>query len=93
MNPEPLKEYHIKDHARFEMQRRQITEEQVHQVLTAPEQAIGEQVGRCIYQSKLRLPDSGKEYLLRVVVDTQFQPAEVVTVYRTSKMVKYWRKP
>lgn len=36
MMAEPLREYRIKDHARFEMKRRQITEEQVRQVLAAP---------------------------------------------------------
>jgi hypothetical protein len=30
-------------------------------------------------------------YLVRVFVDVDRTPAEVVTVYRTSKMAKYWR--
>ena len=30
-------------------------------------------------------------YLLRVFVDTDREPPEVVTVYRTSKITKYWR--
>jgi hypothetical protein len=29
-------------------------------------------------------------YLLRVVVAEEEQPAVIVTVYRTSKMEKYW---
>ena len=29
-------------------------------------------------------------YLIRVVVDIDRHPAEVVTVYRTSKIPKYW---
>jgi hypothetical protein len=32
-----------------------------------------------------------KRYLLRVVVDTDRFPLEVVTVYRTSKVHRYWR--
>ena len=32
-------------------------------------------------------------YLLRVFVDVDRSPPEVVTVYRTSKMEKYRRRP
>lgn len=35
---------------------------------------------------------SSREYLVRVVVDVNCQPAEVVTVYRTSRVAKYWRE-
>lgn len=91
MKLEPLRNYRIKDHARFEMSRRQISEKHVRLVLTAPQQMIDSGGGRRIYQSKLRLPESGKEYLLRVVVDMDPKPPEVVTVYRTSKISKYWR--
>jgi len=30
-------------------------------------------------------------YLVRVVVDVDRRPPEVVTVYRTTKLRKYWR--
>jgi len=30
-------------------------------------------------------------YLVRVFVDMDRHPAEIVTVYRTSKVSKYWR--
>jgi hypothetical protein len=33
----------------------------------------------------------GKSYLLRVFVDIGPDKAEVVTVYRTSRIEKYWR--
>lgn len=29
-------------------------------------------------------------FLVRVVVDVDRQPAEVVTAYRTTKIAKYW---
>ena len=32
-----------------------------------------------------------QEYLVRVFVDIDRVPAEVVTSYRTSKVSKYWR--
>ena len=34
---------------------------------------------------------TGQEYLVRVFVDIDRDPAELVTVYRTSKIGKYWR--
>lgn len=34
---------------------------------------------------------SGKEYLLRVIVNPKIMPNAIVTVYKTSKVVKYWR--
>ena len=30
-------------------------------------------------------------YLIRAIVEDQVEPAVVVTVYRTSKIGKYWR--
>jgi hypothetical protein len=44
-----------------------------------------------VYQSKLGVGDPPKEYLLRIFVDIDRNPPEVVTVYRTSKIEKYWR--
>ena len=89
--PEPLQSYVIKPYARMEMRRRQITEEQVRAVLSAPGQILPAAWGRRIYQSRLFVPEAQKEYLFRVVVDFGPTPPEVVTVYRTSKIEKYWR--
>ena len=36
--------------------------------------------------------EPGVKYLVRVVVDVDRNPAEVVTAYRTSKIAKYWRE-
>jgi len=38
-----------------------------------------------------RIPLAGKTYLLRVFVDIDRDPAEIVTAYRTSRIAKYWR--
>jgi predicted GIY-YIG superfamily endonuclease len=35
--------------------------------------------------------DPAKQYLVRVFVDVDREPAEVITVYRTSKIDKHWR--
>lgn len=34
----------------------------------------------------------GKVFLVRAIVDDAVSPAVVVTVYRTAKISKYWRK-
>jgi hypothetical protein len=38
-----------------------------------------------------RIAFAGKTYLLRVFVDIDRDPAEIVTVYRTSRIAKYWK--
>lgn len=78
-------------HSRFEMERRGISELEVSSVLRAPEQAEEQRPGRCIYQKRVSGPSESKVYLLRVFVDVDRDPAEVVSAYRTSKVGKYWR--
>ncbi len=87
----PLKEYRFTDHARFQMQRRQISEHHVGRVLAAPEQTEKVRKGRMIYQSRIKLGEGAKTYLIRLILDIDREPPEVVTVYRTSKIEKYWR--
>ena len=83
--------YKLTDHARLEMARRQISEDEVAQVMSAPEQSEPVRPGRRIFQSRVTKGEPPKAYLLRVFVDVDRQPPEVVTVYRTSKISKYWR--
>jgi hypothetical protein len=78
------------DHARQEMLRRNITQAQIEDVVQNPEQIVSVNLERSIYQSKLKL--SQKEYLLRVVVDIRGESLTVVTIYKTSKVKKYWRE-
>jgi hypothetical protein len=77
-------------HALFEMARRGIPESVVNQVLSAPEQRFPVRPGRDVLQSRMAFPDG--VYLVRVFVDVNRTPAEVVTAYRTSKIEKYWEK-
>ena len=55
-----------------------------------PEQVVPEHAKIVAYQSKVDFP-GGKQYLLRVMVNERTSPATVVTVYRTSKIEKYWQ--
>jgi hypothetical protein len=46
--------------------------------------------GSEVVQSRLEF--AGRRYLLRMLVDVDRSPTEVVTAYRTSKIEKYWRR-
>jgi hypothetical protein len=74
---EPIARYVLSDHARWEMIRRGISEEVLRQVLAAPEQRVPVQPGREVLQSRIRF--EGSFYLVRAFVDTDRDPAEVVT--------------
>jgi len=71
------------------MQRRKIPETIVRTLLAVPERRHTVRPGRDVLQSRMTL--NGNTYLVRVFVDTDRTPAEVVTVYRTSRIAKYWR--
>jgi hypothetical protein len=86
-----LREFRVTEHARMEMLRRQITEQEVARVLSMPEQILEVSQSRFIYQARSAWGMPSKSYLLRVFVDTDRWPPDVVTVYRTSKIDKYWR--
>ena len=88
---EPIHEFVFTDHALSEMARRQISEEDVKTVLAKPEQTEMVRAGRAVYQSRLEMDEPPKIYLVRVFVDIDPSPPYVVTVYRTSKIEKYWR--
>ena len=91
MSGERWRDAFLTPHAATEAQRRGISLELVRQVLAAPEQEFEIRPGRVVLQARISMGDPGKIYLLRVFVDVDRQPAEVVTVYRTSKVEKYWR--
>lgn len=90
-NASSIAPYKLTDHARFEMARRGISENEIAQVLSAPEQSEPVRPGRAVYQSRVAKGASRKTFLLRVFVDVDRQPPEVVTVYLTSRIRKYWR--
>ncbi len=87
----PIPEYRLTAHGRFQMERRQISDADIAQILSAPEQTEMVRPGRAVYQSRIELGKPSQTYLLRVFVDIDRQPPEVVTAYRTSKIEKYWR--
>ena len=87
--PEPVVAFVLTPHATFELPRWGLDETIVRQVLAAPGQREALRPGRDVLQSRLEI--EGKRYLVRVFVDVDRSPAEVITVYRTSKIDRYWR--
>lgn len=79
----------ISDHATLELSRRHISLAEIEKVLARPQQILPSRPGRQIYQSIIEI--NSKPYLLRLVVD-EGEPPILVTVYRTSKIKKYWRQ-
>ncbi|MBZ5621651.1 MAG: DUF4258 domain-containing protein [Acidobacteriia bacterium] len=84
-------DYRLSRHAEWEMTRRGIPLALVQAVMDHPEQRLADEsrARRWIHQSRFRFED-GKMYLLRVVVAEDEQPPVIITVYRTSKIEKYW---
>jgi len=76
------------DHARFEMRRRGIRKPEVIRTILQPGQVLSSIKGRKIYQS---LIGPSNVLLLRVVVKEVPGAYDVITVYKTSKIAKYWR--
>lgn len=76
-------------HAQAEMLRRHIPETLVNQIAQSPEQIVKEHGDILCYQSIRQEGD--KSYLIRVMINPTTDPAQIVTVYKTSKIDKYWR--
>ena len=82
-----LREAVLTDHARGQMRRRHLSEASVRAVLSGPAQILPVRAGRVVAQAIAR------GFLIRVFVDVDRQPPEVVTAYRTRKIEKYWSQP
>jgi hypothetical protein len=83
--------FKLSNHAKEEMLRRSIPLTILESVLNNPQQVVTERGNLKVYQSKVDFGD-GKMFLLRAIVDDKLKPPTVITVYRTSKISKYWRK-
>ena len=81
-------DYELSAHVRQEMARRGIPLAVVESVLEAPGQKVPGHGHVVCYQSKATI--NQKPYLVRVMVNETLDPPLIVTVYRTSKIGKYW---
>ncbi len=82
----------ISDHARFEIARRQLLEEEVRRVAQNPQQVVKLKKERRVCQSRYYDSTDSREMLLRVICEEKEDVVFVVTAYRTSKIDKYWMK-
>jgi len=89
MRREVTKRVTFSRHAREQIEERGLSAEVVMQAVENPEQVVT-RGSRQIGQRRVR--DAEKEYLLRVVYEEHGDRITVVTVYRTSKISKYWRQ-
>ena len=83
--------FNLSTHAQQEMERRNIPLVLLESVLNSPQQIIPVMSGIKVYQSKIDF-GGGKIYLVRAIVNEDAFPPIVLTVYRTSKIEKYWRR-
>jgi len=82
--------FHFSRHVQIELETRKISRALLEQALQAPEQKVPEVENVTCFQSRVDM--GGTRYLLRVMVNETVDPPVVVTVYRTSKINKYWRE-
>jgi hypothetical protein len=83
-------------HALEEMRARGISENQARAVLASPENVLPVRAGRVVAQRIVPRPGAGGgtgPYLLRVFVDVDRTPPQVVTAYWTSRVEKYRSRP
>ena len=80
------------NHALFEMNRRKIEKYVVENVLNNPNQRITSKKSRIIIQGKYLNQYQNKEMLLRIIGEQVNDMFYIITVYKTSKIKKYWEK-
>jgi len=78
-------EYVFSKHALEQMESRRIPKDVVEKILTNPEQ-IKDELGKKVYQS---IVEDGN-YLIRIFVNNKQNPKVVITIYKTSKIKKYY---
>jgi hypothetical protein len=82
----------ISPHALEQAARRGVDEATLARIAGEPEQVVAVRPAREVRQSRIAGAE-GKTYLVRVFVDIAAGLETVVTVYKTSKIAKYWRQP
>ena len=76
-------------HAEEQLKERDISKLLINNILLKPQQVLTAKKGRKIAQSTVEL--GGIDFLVRVIYVEKMYCYEVVTVYKTTKIKKYWR--
>ena len=79
----------IRPHAKKQLLQRNISEALVKKTLLQPGQIADSYGGRRVAQDIFT--EKGEKFLLRVVYEETKKGLKVITVYRTTKIEKYWR--
>lgn len=77
------------DHASRQMARRGLVERDVRLALAAPDAVRYVRPGRVVAQKVLHIGEPPRDTLVRVFVDVDRMPPQIVTAYGTSKFAKY----
>ena len=80
----------ITDHARFEARRRHIDLELALSIIQNPQQKIPSKKDRVVFQGRYHDTIENKEMLLRAIVEPSGDTIKVISLYKTSKIDKYW---
>ena len=81
----------ISEHAKFEANRRHIDLELILSTARNPQQKIPGKKNRIIYQSKYYDKINEREMLLRVIAKQTPDELKIISVYKTTKLNKYWK--
>ena len=82
-------DYKLSAHAEDELIIRDIPRALLDSTLQSPQQIIDQEASVKVYQSKVLIGTT--TFLLRAVVAHDTDPPLVITVYRTTKIDRYWR--
>ena len=80
----------ITGHAVFVAGKRNISVKLIKSVVYAPQQKLPSEKGRVILQNIYYDKDEGRDMLLRVIGVETSESFKIVTVYKTSRINKYW---
>jgi hypothetical protein len=86
-----MAKFRISKHAREQMEERDISEETVNEIMENPDQTIPEDEDKLIYQSIKEFKSDQKSYLVRIFINIVKIPWLIITIYKTSKIKKYWK--
>jgi hypothetical protein len=80
------------EHALFEIEFRKIKREDIERLIEHPMQKMPAKKNRIIMQCRYYDNKENKEMLLRVIAEESENEFHVVTVYKSSKIEKYWKE-
>ncbi len=86
-----MKPIRIPPHAMQSLDARDIALEEVERAIRAPEAVVSGHDQRQVYMRRYHDKLLGQEMLLRVVVEETAELVFVVTVYKTSRIDRYWK--